>query len=452
VIRHMLKSFPSSAWSAMGGSLIGKRAVGLRGLATKKKKKEMFYTEQPFDVPANFEIKGKRITTNVFVLDNIGSKFVMLNRPDALNALTLEMVRELQQVYESIEDAHMMGMVLLHGGGEKAFCAGGDVLSLYNPGQIPMDKEAPQMEFFREEYTLNHRIATTPKTTVSVLQGFTMGGGVGISAHGQCRVALPDTVWAMPETALGLFPDVGSSYFLPRSRYPGVGLYLGMTGRKLNATEAFVLGIATHHIEFGMQQWMFERLLSVNAGLDDPDFVSNLISASHRAPEAPDGISRHLDAIGHCFAQAESVESVVECVKEIQAKGGEDAAWAEETLGLLNRASPTSLAVVVEQMKRGAKLKTLRECLQMEFRMARRFIANPDFFEGVRAALVDKDRSPKWAPPPHPDQVAEYFEPLPAPNQELQLTYKPRGPLAEEDRGDAPRRLTEAERRRFGRD
>jgi len=407
---------------------------------------------QPFEVPANFMIGGERTSTNVFVLENIGSKYVMLNRPEALNALTLEMVRELQKVYNDIEDAHMIGMVLLHGAGEKAFCAGGDVLSLVAPGPIPMDKEAPQMQFFREEYTLNHRIATAPKTTVSILQGYTMGGGVGISAHGHWRVAMPDTVWSMPETAIGFFPDVGSSYFMPRTAHEGAGVYLGLTGKKINCTEALALGIATHHIEFGMQHWMMDRLLSVNEGFDDPEFVDNLLMPHHVAPEASDHVSPHLDAIRRCFGpQHASVQSIIDAVKQTHGKGGADAKWAEETLALLNKASPTSLAVTLEAMLRGAQAKSLRECLEMEFRMARCFLSKPDFFEGVRAALVDKDHAPNWAPAPTPAQVEEYFAPLRA-EPELQLTYKPRAPLSEKDRGGAPRRLNKRQLTRVGRD
>eukprot|EP00286_Rhodomonas_abbreviata_P019668 CAMPEP_0181307676 /NCGR_PEP_ID=MMETSP1101-20121128/11021_1 /TAXON_ID=46948 /ORGANISM="Rhodomonas abbreviata, Strain Caron Lab Isolate" /LENGTH=466 /DNA_ID=CAMNT_0023413937 /DNA_START=35 /DNA_END=1432 /DNA_ORIENTATION=- len=411
-------------------------------------RKARFFMEQPFDVEANFMVGDSRETTNIFVLENIGSQCVMLNRPEANNAINLEMVQQLNKIYEELEDAWMTGLIILHGAGEKAFCAGGDVRWLYEGGMTPLNKPAPQMEFFRAEYTLNHRIAVAPKTSLALMEGYTMGGGVGLSANSQVRVALPDTQWAMPETAIGFFPDVGSSFYLPRTFHPNVGKYLGMTGRRLNAAECLELDIATHHIDFGMKHWMFDRLISVNRGLDNPDYVWDLMVPHHIDPEpeeCPDNITPNLEAIAKCFAE-ESVEGITDALRQTHAGGGVSAEWAAETLGLLAKASPTSLAVTVEQMKRGGELKTLKECLEMEFRMARHMCAQPDFFEGVRAMIIDKDMNPKWAPAPHPDQVASYFEPLTA-DEELSITYQPRPPLSDEDSG-GPRSLTAEEKER----
>lgn len=363
-------------------------------------------------------------TSNIFAQHNAGSKFVMLNRPDALNALNLEMIRDLDRIYRRVQENPLVGLVLLYGGGEKAFCAGGDVRKLAEGGLSKRSEKSPvQMDFFREEYILNHRIANMGHaTSAALLNGYCMGGGVGLSMHGAVRMAGEDLLWAMPETALGFFPDVGSSWVLPRLPH-NVGCYLALTGKRLNAAEAVAAKICTHYIPDGQVPLLFERLMSVH-DFPSTGFLSKLISC-HVTEDVDDDIedqlTPHFAAISKCFGSDNiTMDDIRGNVSAVAGEGGESAAWAKETLAMLDAASPTSCAVTLEQMKRGSTMKDLGECLQMEFRMARHFLSQPDFFEGVRANLIDKDRNPKWQPAPSAPQVEEYFQKLSA-DEELRL-------------------------------
>jgi len=380
--------------------------------------------QYPFEVEPEKATRRGQKTSHIFAQHNAGSKFVMINRPQALNALNLDMIRELDGLYRRVQGNPLVGLVLLYGGGDKAFCAGGDVRKLAEGGvRARGDNKAPQMDFFREEYTLNHRIANMGHaTSAALLNGYCMGGGVGLSMHGQVRMAGEELVWAMPETALGFFPDVGSSWVLPR--LPNhVGRYLALTGKRLNAAEAIAAKLCTHYIPHGQVPWMFERLMSIHE-FTGPEMVSAAVSnnvTEDADGDIPDNLSPHFEAIERCFGgDSVTIEDIRANVTAVLGEGGPSAPWAKETLSMLDVASPTSCAVTLEQLKRGAKMKDLAQCLQMEFRMARHFLTQPDFFEGVRANVIDKDRNPKWQPAPSPDQVAEYFQKLPA-DEELSL-------------------------------
>lgn len=320
-----------------------------------------------------------------------GIALVTLNRPKAFNALTLEMVRDFgERLRQWATDPAISGVVV-RGAGEKAFCAGGDIRKLYDAradGPVPTD-------FFFEEYVMNHRIHHFPKPYISLMDGVTMGGGVGISAHGRYRVATERTLWAMPETAIGLFPDVGGSYILPR--LPGkLGLYLGLTGTRLRAAELMEAGLATHFVPH-------ERLDQVVAALIAGEAVVAVLNRF----SADAGIStltdQHTD-IDRLF----SASALEEIEADLAADRGE---WAQATLTTLRKMSPTSLKLTLAANRRGADL-SFDEVMRMEFRVVSRLMQGEDFFEGVRAVLIDRDHAPRWQETPADAAIEACFAPL----------------------------------------
>jgi len=411
--------------AAAAGS-VRSRGLGRLPAATRGMKTEGIgasYVQYPFSVEPAMATQRGQDPSHIFAQHNAGSKFVMLNRPEALNALSLDMIRDLDRLYRRVQENPLVGLVLLYGGGDKAFCAGGDVRKLAEGGVRARSEEAPQMTFFREEYSLNHRIANMGHaTSAALLNGYCMGGGVGLSMHGSVRMAGEDLMWAMPETALGFFPDVGSSWVLPRLPHH-VGRYLALTGKRLNAAEAVAAQLCTHYIPHGQVPLLFERLMSVHE-FPDAAMVSALLEnnvTEEVDEDIADQLTPHFEAIDRCFGGENiSVEDVRGNLSAVVGEGGGSAGWAKEALSMIDAASPTSCAVTLEQMKKGAKLKDLGQCLQMEFRIARHMLSQPDFFEGVRANLIDKDRNPNWQPAPSPAQVEEYFQKLSA-EEELSL-------------------------------
>lgn len=344
------------------------------------------YVQYPFAVDPEMATPRGQKTSYIFPQHNAGSKFIMINRPHALNALNLDMIRDLDKLYSRVQQNPLVGLMLLYGGGDKAFCAGGDVRKLAEGGMRKRTETAPQMDFFRAEYSLNHRIANMGHaTSAALLNGYCMGGGVGLSMHGEICIAGEDLMWAMPEAALGFFPDVGSSWVLPRLPH-NVGRYLALTGKRLNAAEAVAAKVCTHYVPHGQVPWLFERLMSVH-DYRGSDFVAATVG-TYMTEEADqdiaDGLSPHFAAIDKCFGGAGvTLADIRGNLSAVVGEGGESAAWAREALSLLDAGSPTSCAVTLEQMKKGAQLKNLAQCLQMEFRIARHFLSQPDFFEGT---------------------------------------------------------------------
>lgn len=311
---------------------------------------------------------------------------VTLDRPRALNALTLEMIRVMDhKLAEWAEDPAVRAVVVV-GSGDKAFCAGGDVRAVHDSVRVaPSDLHRV---FFCEEYALNRRIHRYPKPYVALIHGVTMGGGVGISVHGSHRVATESTMFAMPETALGFFPDVGGSWFLPR--LPGAtGTYLALTGHRLGVADLLALGIATHAVPAKERETLMERLAAMAPGEDAAGQIDAALSGL--ALEAgPPPLSGRRAAIDRCFS-ADRVEEILERL------AGEGDEWAQSCRAELLTRSPTSLKVTLEQMRRGRGLD-IEPALIMEYRISQHLMTRPDFFEGVRSILIDKDRSPKWRP------------------------------------------------------
>jgi enoyl-CoA hydratase len=302
---------------------------------------------------------------------------VLLNRPRVLNTLTLDMVRAFTRALEDFRDDPHVHAVVVEGAGDRAFCAGGDIRALRD-GHLAGDRLAIEA-FFREEYDLNSMISTYPKPYVALIDGICMGGGIGVSVHGPYRVATELAMFAMPETAIGFFPDIGGTFFLPR--LPGqLGVYLGLTGLRTTGANAVHAGFATHFTSH-------EKLPALSAALAE---IGVAALARFAEPLPPWSLAPHVAAIDHCFG--------ADTVGEIAARlAAEPDGWAEAALKTLRTVSPTALAFTLEAFRRGANL-TLKDALDAELRLTRTTMAYPDFAEGVRAMVVDKDRQPKWRP------------------------------------------------------
>ena len=314
--------------------------------------------------------------------DGIGR--VTLNRPQALNALTHHMVCALDARLAAWAGDDAIARVVIEGAGTRAFCAGGDIRDLH---AVMGRGDATFIDiFYRDEYRLNYRIHTYPKPYVAVIDGVVMGGGVGISIHGSHRLVTERALFAMPETGIGFFPDVGAAWFL--SRMPGeIGMYLGLTGARLGPADAIYSGVATHYVPSGSLA-------------EAPDGFS--------ADPGPPPLAEHRDAIDRCFA-ADSLEAIIAA---LEGQGGD---WAGATLASLAGKSPTSLKVTHRQLRLGASL-SFGQAMTTEFRLSQRFCAGHDFREGVRAAVIDKDRRPQWQPRTLAEvgesDIDAYFAPL----------------------------------------
>lgn len=317
---------------------------------------------------------------------------ITLNRPKALNALTHGMVVAMHAQLKDWAGDAAVRTVIVRGAGERAFCAGGDIRTLYDSGKAGTPYA---LEFYRDEYLLNAYIKHYPKPYVALLHGFVMGGGVGVSVHGSHRIAGPTTVFAMPETGIGLFPDVGGSFFLPR--LPGeTGMYLGLTGARIKCDDILYCGIATAASEASA-----DTIVEALAHGESPDGVG--ASAKSDAPLA--ALRTRID---QCFA-GNSVEEVLSTLDY------DESDWARETAKAIRSKSPTATRIAFRQIREG-KYLDFDACMRMEFRMVNRVIAGHDFYEGVRATIIDKDGAPKWRPEALAEvteaDVDAYFAPL----------------------------------------
>ncbi|MFD5258350.1 enoyl-CoA hydratase/isomerase family protein [Streptomyces bobili] len=305
---------------------------------------------------------------------------ILLNRPKALNALTADMVVAIDQVLAGWERTPLSAVVLASTS-TKAFCAGGDIRTI-REHSLAGAAEASE-RFFASEYRLNARIAEYPVPVVSLIDGMCMGGGLGLSVHGGFRVVTERAVLAMPETAIGFFPDVGASYFLPR--LPGaIGMYLGLTGHRLDAADALYTGLATHFVPA-------DRLDAVTDALADSpgdpvDVVLNRLAG--RSPVEESGLAQVRGEVDWAFG----APALGEIEKRLRHLGSP---WAAAASLALESASPQSLEIT-HALLAGGRQHTLRECLAAELALTRTTVRTPDFLEGVRAALVDKDRTPVW--------------------------------------------------------
>lgn len=310
---------------------------------------------------------------------------VEMTRPKALNALTLGMIEVLDPALRGWRDDPQVQAVAIRGTGEKAFCAGGDVRAVWEAGRQGGDLTRT---FFWEEYSLNRLIHAYPKPYVAMIDGITMGGGVGLSVHGSHRIAGDRTMVAMPETAIGFFPDVGATWVL--SRLEGeIGMYMALTGARLKAADALYAGFATHYVGGDRSEEVLDALAAADWSGDAKATVDRVLADFVGDPgEAP--LKANREAIDRCFGQ-DSVEDIVRALE----REGTD--WAQETLETLHSRSPTSMKLGFAALRRG-KTMDFDACMTMEYRLSQACMAGHDFFEGIRAVLVDKDHAPKWQP------------------------------------------------------
>ena len=321
---------------------------------------------------------------------------VTLTRPKALNALTHGMVKALAKALAAWEDDPAIAMVLVKGEG-RAFCAGGDIMQVY---AARASGAQPPADFFADEYRLNAHIQRYRKPYVALIDGIVMGGGVGISFHGSHRVLTENALFAMPEVGIGFFPDVGGSHLLPP--LGAFGMYLALTGNRIGSGDALGCGLATHTIQAADQAGLIERL--VESGVPDSALYR------HFAPVARETDGSTLASIDRHFSLA-SLDAIVASLEAAV----ETDEFAAKTLATMRSRSPTSMAVAFRQIESGRGLP-MAECMNMEFRILNRMLAGHDFYEGIRAAIVDKDRQPKWRPAEfeavEAADVDAYFAPL----------------------------------------
>ena len=327
--------------------------------------------------------------------------FITLNRPAALNALTHGMVRAIAAALDAWEQDPAIERVVIAGAGERAFCAGGDVRALYEQGRAG-DHDG-QMRFWFDEYRLNHRIKTYPKDFVALIDGIVMGGGVGVSLHGSHRVAGERFALAMPEASIGFFPDVGASFFL--CRLPGqIGLWIGLTGGRVKAGDACMLGLADAFVP--PERW------PLLAGRLSERGETTALVASLAAPAPAATLPGERAVIDRCFA----TRSLTEVLARLDRVAQTGSSFAASAAAAMRKNAPLSMAIFQQQMQRGAALG-FADTMRMEYRIVSRVCRAPDFYEGVRALIIDKDLSPRWRPAGLNDldlgEVDAYFAPLP---------------------------------------
>jgi enoyl-CoA hydratase len=326
---------------------------------------------------------------------------ITLNRPRQLNALNPEMVALAHPVLARWKHDPTVTRVIIRGSGDKAFCAGGDIRLMHKLGTGGQREAA--LDFWREEYRLNRVLHTYPKPVVALMDGIVMGGGVGLSCHGSHRVATERLVLAMPEVAIGFFPDVGAAHLL--GRLPGAfGRYLAVTGERVGLGDALALGLVTHAIDAA-------DIAAVEQALTGTEPVEACLAPFLRpTPPGPLLAARaRVDALfGH--------DSIPAILQALEGAAADDPDLAGKALASMRHGSPLSEAIALEQVKRGAG-QDLDAALRQDMRIVTRIAAAQDFYEGVRALLIDKDNAPRWQPARHEEvtaaMVAAYFEPLP---------------------------------------
>ncbi len=305
---------------------------------------------------------------------------ITLNRPKALHALNTAMCEAMIAALLSWRDDPAVTLIMVDHHGERGFCAGGDIRMLADSGaRDGVEARA----FFHTEYQLNALMEAYPKPIAAVMDGVVMGGGVGISLPCTYRIATERTSFAMPETGIGLFPDVGGGWWLPR--LPGeTGMWLALTGARIKAADCLLLGIATDYVESTHSQALKAAILA------DPAAVETLLAEYEADPGEP-SLAAHQDIVDSAFA-APSVEAILQALRE------DGSAWAIGQHDALLTKSPQTLKVAYRQLRIGRELKTFADNMAMEYRIGARVVQRPDFIEGVRAVIIDKDNQPKWSP------------------------------------------------------
>jgi len=339
------------------------------------------------------------MTDDVLISAEGGVGRIRLSRPKAIHALTTKMCETMSEaLLRWRRDSNIQAVLIDHMTG-RGFCAGGDVVMLAKSGSGDASKAR---EFFFAEYRLNHLLFTYEKPTVAIMDGITMGGGVGISQPCTFRVATENTRFAMPETGIGLFPDVGGGWYLPRLQ-GRVGQYVALTGARLDGGDCAYLGLATHYVESAGIEELVDRILK------SPDRVQGALGAASQSPPEP-RISDNLATINRTFA-SDTLEEIFEALE------GDESDWAEKELAALRTKSPMSCKVSLRLLAEGAERASFADEMRAEYALAGRVVQTHDFREGVNAVLIEKHNDPDWDPP-IPEGVTEemldaLFAPLP---------------------------------------
>lgn len=330
-----------------------------------------------------------------------GIGIIQLNRPQALNALTHDMCIPLERYLRSWATDAAVKAVIIKGSGEKAFCAGGDIRKLADRGPEGVQY---RKSFWYDEYRCNTLIGEYPKPFIALIDGIFMGGGVGLSVHGSHRIISEFAHFAMPETGIGLFPDVGGTYFLPRC--PGeLGTYLGLTGARLKGADILTAGVATHFVPranmAALEQALIDTAPADKAGIDAAVMKFATDPGASQLAERKAEIDRRFGG--------DSVAAVMAALET------DPSPFSIEQAGIIRAKSPTSVKLTFAQLRRGRSL-SLRECMRLEWRICNHVALGHDFYEGVRAVIIDKDHKPKWQPARLEDvsdvEIEKYFTPV----------------------------------------
>ncbi|GET91706.1 enoyl-coA hydratase/isomerase family protein, putative [Leishmania tarentolae] len=362
-----------------------------------------------------------RCSATVLCKDYPHARHITLNRPNSLNALDYGMTKELHRLYVT-EPAPPSSLYILTGAGTKAFCAGGDVIGLTTNNPPGCSRE-----FFYWEYQVDYKASIIPAGQVCLWDGYVLGGGVGLSIGSAYRVASEKACFAMPEVAIGMFPDVGASWFLPRLSVPGLGLYMALTGHRLRGADLVHLGLATHFVPSAKMGELEQALISMSDAGAVETLLEKYSTPTTQLP--PCTIAHSFPSLAKYFdlAPGRTISSIWD---ECKAHAHKDP-LAKAAADLMPSFSPTAMALALELLKRGAKLRTPVEAFRLEYCVSQRIIAEHDFREGVRALLIDKDKKPRWQPSSVAEVTAEaidaYFRPT-TPNQPV---WDPVAPLSE---------------------
>ena len=325
---------------------------------------------------------------------------ITLNRPKALHALTTAMCAAMTDALLAWRDDPAVKLVLLDHAGERGFCAGGDIRMLAESGASD-GKDARQ--FFFIEYRLNHLLFEYAKPVVVIMDGVTMGGGVGLAMPAGYRVATERTTFAMPETGIGLFPDVGGGWFLPRMP-SHIGTWLALTGGRIKAADCELVGVATDFVESDKIEALKAAIVADPAAIDG--VLTEFEGDAGRPP-----LAAHQDEIDRVFG----ADTLEEILTRLKAAGTE---WADEQLRVMGTKSPQTMKVALRQLRLGGKMESFAENMTMEYRIGARVVQRHDFIEGVRAVIIDKDNAPRWNPPSAEGvteaMLDEIFAPLPS--------------------------------------
>jgi enoyl-CoA hydratase len=326
------------------------------------------------------------ISSDDAILDRVGSAAVIrLNRPKALNSINLSMVRAIRTALDDAAEDASVSCVVLAGEGDRGLCAGGDIRVLFEMGKAD---DAEATGFWREEFPLNYAIAHYPKPYVALMDGITMGGGVGLASHGRHRVVTERTRLAMPETGIGYFPDVGTSWLLPKA--PGeVGTWMGLTGLEVTPADAIFAGLADVSVPSDEIPKLVQALGALAADADDA--LVKAILRSFAVSPGDSELQRNHAVIDRCFVH----DTVEEIMVALDAEEGD---FASRTREAIRKRSPSSLKLTLRLLRAGRDSSGLVECLEREFAAGVEILRHHDFYEGVRAAIIDKDRNPQWSP------------------------------------------------------